>query len=144
MKILKQLPPNYKALLKAFPTIDGKPYFYTYGDTLYNPLGVEIYPDALVHEEVHVKQYGEDPSTWEAMSDRYIKEPLFRFDCELEAYATQYNFVRQNYKRKVLDMFLDSISHDLAGEAYGNLCSFGEAQSKIKRLAKQIYETRKN
>lgn len=135
MKISKELPPNYNKIKEVFD-IEGKPIVFTWGDTIYNvPEGYEVPTHLEIHESIHWKQQGEKPDEW---WEKYIKDKEFRMEQELEAYACQYKFVKNTQKRKVSDMFLDSIAHDLASEVYGNLLSFNQAQTKIRRLTNEL------
>jgi len=86
LKVLKDYPPNILAIDAHFHTI-GKPILYTYGDTIYNPLGVEM-PDWLAaHEFTHVMQQAKSgPEAW---WQRYIEDQEFRYTEELAAHRTE-------------------------------------------------------
>ena len=137
MKISKEKPPNYETILKHLD-VEGQPVVFTYGDTLYNvPDGYTPQEHLLVHERIHTKQQAEIGGAdiwWE----KYLTNNNFRLLQELQAYAAQYKFCFDNTRRKISDGFLDKIAHDLASEAYGNIISFNEAQTQIRRLAKTI------
>lgn len=135
MKTSPEKPPNYEAILKVFDVAD-KPVVFTYGETLFNvPDGAIVPPHLMVHEEIHMKQQGDDPVGW---WDKYLVDKQFRFEQELQAYAAQYKFVFDNTKRSLSDKFLDRFAHDMASEIYGNMCEFHEAHTAIRKLAKII------
>ncbi len=138
MKFLAEAPPNYDKICAVIPGVVGhKGAVFCYGDTIYGPnKAPEDYfsPVILSHEEVHMRQQGDDPDAW---WDRYLKDPVFRLEQELEAYRAQYAFAKTGRGRGMtgeLERFLFSISEDLIGPMYGNLpLSHAEAEAKIRR-----------
>lgn len=132
MKISKQQPPNYEKILSFFDVGD-KNVVFAYGDTIYSPNGGDIAEHLIVHESVHSKQQGTDPVGW---WDRYLIDPEFRIEQEVQAYASQYVYVKRLYKTSVSDIFLDDIARDLSSEIYGNIIDFDKARSRIKHFAK--------
>src|SRR3990167_5904365 len=86
MKQINDYPPNIEQIRAAFPLHKG--IVFTYGDTIYNPDGGFIDQHLEAHEATHALQQaliGVD-RWW----DRYIRDPVFRFRQELEAYRAQY------------------------------------------------------
>lgn len=92
-EIKNEYPPNYQLLVDEFNP--PKTTVFVYGDTIYNPSGDEIPPDVVVHEKVHMKQQKEfaTPDLWYT---KYIYDKSFRLEQEVEAYATQYQFLKRN------------------------------------------------
>ena len=136
MKILETNPPNIAEIIKVFPEVKGdKMVIFAYGDTIYAPGGKEgISPDREVHEKVHEKQQKElgwhGPRRW---WKKYLEDPEFRLDQELEAYRAQYAFVKQHQKdRNKLHKFLMEISGHLAHPMYGNLVTKEQARELIE------------
>ena len=147
MKILNTFPPNYDLIQIA---LDPEPHaIFCYGDTIYNPSGREITPDVEFHEEIHMRQQGNDINGWYT---QYLQDPQFRLEQELEAYGEQYKYAKERIdamdelateqgkklqvgKNKLLTWGLESMALALAGVSYGNLISFGEAKSKIRNYA---------
>jgi hypothetical protein len=88
-------PPNFEAILAAFPSAGGYGVLFAWGDDIYNPSGVVIPAALLAHEAVHgSRQRGQGghasgPLIW---WDRYINEPAFRYHEELLAHAAEYKF----------------------------------------------------
>lgn len=134
MKIVNAYPPNYDAIL--LHVSPDKTTTFCYGDTIYNPHNVPITPDLEVHEEVHQKQQGKNPEIWWY---RYLKDSDFRLSQELEAYGEQYAFVKRHVKEpKLLDWFKEQAAFALSGSVYGNLLSYGQAESKLRSYTRQV------
>ena len=131
LKIKNEYPPNYEKIKAAFD-VDGKEVCFAYGDTIYNPLKGDIPEHLMVHEAIHSKQQNTDPEGW---WDRYLTDPMFRLEQEIQAYASQYIYVKRLYNEKVYSTFLDGLAHDLASEIYGNIITFDKARSAIRRFA---------
>lgn len=109
-----EYPPNYQLLVEAFNP--PKTTVFVYGDTIYNPSGEEVPPDVVVHERVHMRQQKEfaHPDLWYA---QYIYDKKFRLEQEVEAYATQYKFLKDNGLpaqglKEALHEFAYALAHD--------------------------------
>lgn len=133
-------PPNYEQLTKAF-RITGRPgIIFSWGSTIYNPSNVDISPDLFAHEAVHERQQRD---IWAEAANqtmdqavrtwwrRYIDDPGFRFDQELEAYRAQWEFAQAAYNRDHRRKLLKHISNALSGPMYGNLVTPAEAKRRI-------------
>jgi hypothetical protein len=125
MKVKNEKPPVYDAVKKLLDFEDQHTIF-TYGEYIYNPAGVALTLDLHAHEEVHMRQQmamnvmGKlGPRRW---WKRYLKDPQFRFEQELEAYRAQYQFAKRNIKdRNALHDYLVRVARTLASPMYGNL-----------------------
>lgn len=135
MKILNEFPPNYKEIKAKFPNLEESKPLFAYGDTIYNPFNAVVTPDLEVHEAVHSVQQGDEPEKW---WDEYLKNPQFRLEMEIQAYAAQYKYFKDSVPAKVSRWLLERTALALSGELYGNLISYGEAESKIRNRAKSI------
>lgn len=129
MKVLHENPPNFAAINSKF-NIAGKPIAFTYGDTVYVPTGHDLADHIQAHEQVHINQQrnGGTPAWWE----RYLADPQFRFEQELEAYQVQYKFILENCNRDQRRKLLKKIATDLSGAMYGNIVSYKQAEEAIK------------
>lgn len=91
----------------------------------------ELPEDILRHELVHVKQQttiGKD-IWW----DRYFIDSAFRFEQELEAYRTQYSYLKSQVKdRNRLAWHLQTLGSYLSGKMYGNITSLSQAIKLIR------------
>ena len=108
---------------------------FCHGKTLYNPYNRDITPDVEIHENVHSLQQKDKPELWWKY---YLNSPAFRLDQEIEAYGTQYFFIKQHMHGKLLEWGKEKMAQALSGEKYGNLISFQEAESKIRNFAKNL------
>jgi len=102
---------------------------FAYGDKLYNPIGLPIPQDLMVHEESHQKQqesYG--VIEWWAM---YLELPKFRLMQETEAYRNQYQFLKTVLNRKGRLSAINRLAEALSSELYGHLVSKKEAKELI-------------
>lgn len=128
MKIVTDYPPNIEKIKEVFD-FTGKVPCFTYGDTLYNPSGNPVSASLLAHEEVHVKQQGDDPESW---WDRYLVDVPFRLEQEIEGYKAQYKEAKKWIKdRNELFRYARGLAHDLSSPMYGNIINSQEALTKI-------------
>src|SRR3954452_1929234 len=90
MNIVNDWPPNIELIRKHFPI--GPHTIFTYGDCIYNPRNTELDQHIIRHEAVHCEQQAEYGAA--AWWDRYIADPAFRLEQELEAYRAQWQFIK--------------------------------------------------
>lgn len=131
MEIIKSFPPNYEVLKSVFnPPNDT---LFCFKDKLYNPSGIDIPEDVLFHEEVHSKQQEKwDITEW---WNKYIKDPKFRLEVELEAFALQYRLVKRVYPAKEAKMCLEELAEGLAKRYNLNL-TVSKAETLIRKYDK--------
>lgn len=132
MKHSTEYPPNYRDILVALPAVSETKAIFTYRDTLYNPHGRKVRKDIEYHESIHERQQGDDPDAWWYA---YLHDPEFRLAQEVEAYGEQFALVRPHIHGKLRQWALDDMAQALAGEAYGSLITFAQAQSRIRNYA---------
>lgn len=130
MNIIYDYPPNYKAIAAAFNIKDHQNVIFTYGNDLYVPAGERIIIDKPLtkHEETHSRQ--QKAIGIETWWERFLEDPGFRFQQELEAYRNQYRAMAGLSLADRLG-YLDHICKDLSGEIYGNIVTFEEAKAAI-------------
>ncbi len=131
MKLSIENPPNYEDI-KSVLNVEGTGAIFCYGDTIYNA-PKDLRPDLIVHEEVHSKQQGQYPQAWWY---KYLTDRYFRLDQELEAYSTQYKFVKKYLNNRLLKAALSDMARALSSEIYGSIIEYKQAESKIRNLAK--------
>lgn len=132
MKIVQGFPPNIRKINKVFKLSGFNPIF-TYGDTIYNPLGDPISQDLMIHEETHGRQqqaYG--PEQWWEM---YLENATFRLTQEVEAYGEQYKFLKSVLNRKGRKGILQVLAGNLSSAMYGNIINKKEAEELIENYA---------
>lgn len=131
MKVVRSFPPNYADICKAIPSVRGmRGVVFTYGDTCYvQPTGnTSLSLDLEAHEETHVHQQSKIGA--EEWWKRYLSDPKFRLEQELEAYRVQY-IMLQRYPRAIRRKRLQAISKDLGGKMYGGIITSSEAKQLI-------------
>lgn len=131
MNIIKGYPPNYLEIEKALHP--SKDFMFTYGDTIYWPMGLPIRQDVMVHEEVHMKQqsgFFMPPKRW---WKKYLASPRFRFEQEVEAFQAQWGFIATYCKdREMRIKLLNEMARNLSNPAYGKIVSYADALQVIK------------
>lgn len=134
MKVVDEFPPNIDEIKQIFPIGSEQPVF-AYGDTIYNPYKLPIPDDIIVHEEVHCRQQKDQPDWW---WKKYLVDSEFRKDQEAEAYAAQYNFVRQITNAKLAKECLFDLSSGLSGPLYALGIPYYEAETLIRQKSRAL------
>lgn len=88
INIINERPPIWEKAHQRFE-IDDSRTIYAYGTNIYNPAGVNVTPELLEHESVHMHQQDKHGGP-EAWWKRYLDDEVFRMEMELEAYGRQY------------------------------------------------------
>jgi hypothetical protein len=134
MKEVYTQPPNIADIVQFVnPT---EQTIFAYGDTLYNPHRLYIYPDLWVHEQVHQHQqeaFG-TPELWWA---KYLRDKAFRLEQEVEAYATQYNYVKKYAPQAAKEALFDFAS-SLSSPMYAVDITYQQAENMVRLRSKQI------
>lgn len=131
MNIIKGFPLNYeliKLVLNPPPQA-----IFAWGNDLYNPSGGQIPEDILFHESIHKKQQ-EIPEIW---WNRYLTDVQFRYEQELEAYAGQFNYIKQHYPQKAHGDALTDIAMNLK-TLYSLDIDLQQAEIRIRNKAKEM------
>lgn len=131
MKIVQGYPPNIDEIRKVFQLQDNT--VFTYGDTVYSPLTINLDEHLKVHEQTHMNEQALIGA--EAWWKLYLKDIPFRLAQELAAYAAQYkSFSSKNKDRNVRARFLHDIAMDLSSSMYGKVINYSEAGDLILKL----------
>lgn len=131
VRVVKGYPPNYAEIKAAF-----RPHpntVFAYGDTIYSPSSVTLSADIVEHERVHFAQQlraGGAEEWWQ----RYIADPSFRLEQEIEAYRAQYATAAA-LPRADRRRLLARISKTLASALYGSLVTKEQARRLIAGTA---------
>jgi hypothetical protein len=129
IKIAVAYPPNFREITQAFPKVRGMHgVIFTYGDTIFNPSGIDITPSLLAHESVHSKRQGADPQSWWA---KYLTDEQFRFLEELIAHRVEYRIASHGQGRRDRRVLLAHIAGRLAGPLYSHMVNRDEAKKLI-------------
>lgn len=124
-------PPNVDLIRMVLGTIPQDAVF-TYGDTIYKMMDVELPEDVLSHEKVHEKQQGNKVDIW---WKNWLENKVFRYQQELEAYAHQYKSQKDEYSAVGQKQYLMHLANQLKTH-YGLDVSLQEVESKIRNMAK--------
>lgn len=135
--ILEEYPPHYKRYKEKFPDLEKSQPLFAWKNQIYNPFKAKITPDLIVHEKVHFKQQGNYPEEW---LDKYLEDPQFRLEQEVEAYSAQYKYCKELLPAKWSRKFLEGFARSLSGTLYNNMLSYGEAESKIRNAKNEKKE----
>lgn len=127
MKIVKDYPPNFKEIDAAFGIRKTPGVVFTYGDTIYSPHHTMLPNDLVAHEEVHERQQADmgGPELW---WERYLVDPQFRLDQEVEAYRTQLGYAKVHYNRARKRDLMRHVVKTLTSSIYGNIITKAEAE----------------
>lgn len=130
MKVIYDYPPNYDEIAEAFDLSSIKGIVFTYGEDLYVPEGKSVILDKplIRHEMTHTMQ--QQAMGIEAWWKRYLVDPKFRLEQELEAYRVQYKALASLPPKHQIG-YLNHISQALAGDMYGNILSVEQAKAII-------------
>ena len=131
-----EYPPNIQSILNEFKVskefIEKNGVVFTYGIVLYNPAGRTIPHHLMEHEKVHQKQQlAIGIEEWWA---KYLKDKDFRLAQELEAYRTQYQFIKERVTNKIAKDVLTQLSLDMSSELYGNMIEYSKAENLIRKF----------
>ena len=165
MKTLTENPPEWimQGCMSKF-RVDPKHTVWTYGNTLYNPGGIYVPDHLMAHEQTHSVQQeryrapeapstvnlatvktafdhaaGDGPDGW---WKRYLIDPEFRLEQELQAYAMQYAFYCQGHKdRNDRFRFALQLARSLSGPLYQLPITLGDARKAIQETAAALQPT---
>lgn len=130
MQIVHDFPPIIDRIREVFP-LDGNEIF-AWGETIYNPTGNKLPVWLIEHEKVHSRQHSDvgGPEKW---WDRYLVDPEWRYQQELEAHQREYrSFCAYNKDRNKRVKYLQMIARRLASPMYGSVVKPGEAMRRIR------------
>lgn len=162
MKILHEKPPEWimQGCLSQF-RINVERTFWTYGDILYNPGGIDLPDHVIAHEEQHKKQqaayiaskplplqkgdvanYSPDDKQFRDGKDgwwsRYLADPRFRLEQEAEAYGAEHRFFcKRVTDRNQRARFLHLKAQQLSSPLYQVAVTHQQASDMIAVLAGQ-------
>ena len=130
--IKKDFPPNIDQLKQFFPINETTHPIFTYGEHIYAPYHEHLPPDIVEHENVHIRQQKQftSPDIW---WNKYILDKEFRLLQELEAYHTQYVWVKGKSNGRIAGEALIEMARNLCSPLYGLDVSFGQAEKLIKK-----------
>lgn len=128
MQIIQQYPPNIAKIKEKF-NLAGKQPVFAYGDRIYNPFANNLPDHIIEHEKTHLKQ--QEGMTIEEWWNKYLEDPEFRLNQEIEAYRVQYKYLEENANRADRRLWLKRMVKDVSGAMYGNMVSAKRAEELI-------------
>lgn len=164
MRIARDYPPNYGAIISAIPAVANRPVIFTWGETIFAPdfrtpdglrHRIKISRELHAHEEVHgERQLSIDRSLIKTPFKRmlgahpgvddcaktwwaiYLKDPFFRLQEELPAHITEYQaFVKRHGPAGRTVQYLNIVAQKLASPIYGNVVTPALARELILGVA---------
>lgn len=91
----------------------------------------ELPPDKIVHESIHLRQQkAMTPQIW---WQKFLDDPSFRLEQEVEAHRREAQFIRKNIKdRNAAFHYVREIAQNLSSKIYGELVTYSEAMALLK------------
>lgn len=136
MVLSPDYPPNVKDIMRVIPDLmKFKDAVFTYGQTIHNPGNGYMDECVQLHEAQHSLQQDKEggPKRW---WKRWIAEPTFRMNQEVEGYGFQYRrFCELHKDRNKRFSYLYQIASSLASKQYGGVISLSEARRRISEYA---------
>lgn len=142
MTVIVGRPPVWENIVQTFQ-IEPRYALFTYGHVIFNPEHANITDDLLAHERWHVGQQATMAEQGDIVKGarlwwgKYLRDPEFRIEQELEAYAVQYEeFCRMQHDRNKQAKMFQAIVGSLSGTLYGKMMTRDEAEKKLTALFK--------
>ena len=131
MQIVNEKPPIWAEVIDMIGATP-RGAIFCWGDKIYNPDGIIVRDYLIAHEVVHEDQQRATGSP-EAWWVRYLDDPWFRVQEEVEAYGAQYRFMCKRAKdRNMQTRILTDLARSLSGPLYGNAITHQKAMEWIK------------
>lgn len=130
MKIAFERPPNWDAVIAAFPQAENAPVLFCWGETIFNPQRIEIPTFLMVHESVHAARQKDDPAGW---WERYIADAMFRLKEEVQAHKAELaavNVTVRDRNRRARN--LSVTAKRLAAPLYGGMIHYADALELLR------------
>lgn len=133
LKIIKDLPPMFDVIAATFNVIN-KSVIFTFGDTIYNPMGVKVTRELQKHEEVHSERQLSMPRGPEEWWEKYIRDKDFRLAEESPAHRAEYlAYCKRHGSGR--DKYLVSVAGRLSSSLYGGIVDFKRARELVLGIA---------
>jgi len=117
VRIVEEHPPNWAAICSTLPAVIGRRgLLFAWGDTLFNPDGVDVPPRLIAHEETHATQQGSHVVEWWAI---YLASPWFRMGQEVLAHHVEWVTGSEGQSRQARRALLKEIATRLRNPIYG-------------------------
>ena len=136
-EIRAENPPNIATLRKAFGLTGNE--IFAWDGVIYNPGGGGLTRALIEHEKVHFRQQREvgGPEVWWG---RFIVDPAWRLEQELEATAVEFKVYSEDYGRPQRRRYLDMLAGRLSSPMYGRMITRKAAKAQLKQRAFALNE----
>jgi len=126
-------PPVYDQCVRVFgaENIEGKPIIWSWGDRIYNPLGIDIPRELFAHEAVHGERQGRDHGSIQQWWLEYLADAAFRYEEERLAHRAEWHAHVKYGAGNNLTPIFNGIAARLASPLYGKLISVDDAKSAL-------------
>ena len=123
------LPPLWDEIQKRFKLSNKPRVLFAWGNTVYNPSGIEIPQCLWDHEIVHGHRQGKDVEGWWR---RYMDDPVFRLNEEIPAHIAELESLLETGDRNERRRAYKQTAQRLAAGLYGGLISPKKAKALLK------------
>jgi hypothetical protein len=131
-KQIHDRPPNFDRIVKVFPHAAEPGVIFAYFPAIYVPSGMPLPDELVVHECVHLAQQ-QDRGGPESWWDRYMEDPGFRLQQEVEAHRAEYHALKAKYKdRNIRNRVLHKVALKLAAPLYGYQLTYADAKRLVQ------------
>lgn len=137
MNVVVAKPPLFEEIAAAFPIVrEHKGVIYAWCDRIYNPDGIKISDELIMHERVHMDRQGSAVELWWRL---YISDPEFRLREEIPAHVVEYREFCRNHSTaewaRARRMYLHNAARRLSSPIYGSMITYDRARTAIKKAA---------
>lgn len=134
MKVAIDLPPLWDEIQPHFKLPDTPRVLFAWGDTIYNPAGVDVPACLMDHEMVHGRRQGTDVVGWWR---RYMEDPVFRLNEEIPAHIAELEALWDTAEDRIdRRRYLKQTAKRLAAPLYKMPISRAEAAKLLKASQK--------
>src|SRR5690349_933124 len=110
-------PDIYAILNRRFGVEWDRGVIITYAPLVHCKDNLDKFPEKIIHESVHLEQQGKNPQAW---WDRYLVDPYFRLEQEVDAYGAEVRWILKNVKdRNRRYRMINQCASDLSSNMYG-------------------------
>lgn len=127
-----EYPPIMDKIEQTFGALRGRPVLYSWGEFVYNPLGIIIPKQLMFHEWIHGQRQGKNPEGWWEV---YMADTNFRLNEEALAHRGEYDaFCKLHKDRNLRARYLTRVAQKLSSPLYGSMVTYAQARKVLEAL----------
>jgi hypothetical protein len=127
-------PPIIDELEKVFGPLKGRGILYAWGSIIFNPMGVPVHGQFIVHEGTHGARQLYPGMTIEKWWELYMQEQDFRMKEEMLAHIAEYQAYCILHKdRNLRAIYLDKVARKFVSPLYKFEVTYKDAKEFIRR-----------